>query len=217
MFSFAVVVVLPLFLQLASAQSCTRSYTVQDGDICDSISAAQNVSTYQLAAVNSGVIDSTCSNLQPGSSLCLGYEGEDCTTTYTVAAQDTCDTISATYGINSTLLYGNNPQIDSACDNIYVGEVLCVASTIAAPPVGSASVNTAIPSTATAAAFATPTTSSSFASSSLASSSVVPPSVVSSTVDSFSATSSTVTSVAASSSASSGDDDDDDLPYCDEL
>ncbi|KAJ3783655.1 hypothetical protein GGU10DRAFT_360211 [Lentinula aff. detonsa] len=214
MFSFAVVVVLPLFLQLASAQSCTRNYTVQEGDICDSISAAQNVSTYQLAAVNSGVIDSTCSNLQPGSSLCLGYEGEDCTTTYVVVAQDTCDTISATYGINSTLLYGNNPQIDSACDNIYVEEVLCVASTIAAPPIGSASVNTAIPSTATAAAVATPTT---FASSSLATSSVVPSTVVSSTADSFSATSSTVTSVAASSSASSGDDDGDDLPYCDEL
>ncbi|KAJ3709791.1 hypothetical protein EV361DRAFT_923388 [Lentinula raphanica] len=210
MFSkFALVAVLPLFLQIASAQSCTRNYTVQEGDTCDSISAAQNVSTYQFASVNSGIVDSSCSNLQPGANICLGYEGEDCTTTYTVAAQDTCDSISSAYSINSTLLYNNNPQIDSACDNIYVGEVLCVASTIAAPPVGSSSVNTAIPSTATAAAFATPTTSST----------VTPPPATTSTVDSSPVASSTITSAAAASSSSSGDDDDDDsdLPYCDEL
>ncbi|KAJ3809491.1 hypothetical protein F5876DRAFT_66427 [Lentinula aff. lateritia] len=217
MFSLAVAVVLPLFLQSVSAQSCTRNYTVQDGDTCDSISTAQNVSTYQLAAVNSGVVDSTCSNLQPGASLCLGYEGEDCSSTYTVVAQDTCDSIYDAYGINATLLYGNNPQIDSVCDNIYVGEVLCVASTIAAPPAGSASVNTAIPSTATAAASATPTTSSSAISITVASSSVALPVVTTSTITSFSATSSTFTSVAASSSSSSDDGDDDDLPYCDEL
>ncbi|KAJ4474446.1 hypothetical protein J3R30DRAFT_3509162 [Lentinula aciculospora] len=205
------VIVLPLFLHSVNAQSCTRNYTVQDGDTCDSISAAQNVSTYQLATVNSGVIDSTCSNLQVGTSLCLGYEGEDCTTTYAVVAQDTCDSIYSTYGINSTLLYGNNPQIDPSCDNIYVGEVLCVASTIAAPPAGSSSVNTAIPSTATAAASAIPTSSIA-----ITSSFVAAPVVTSSTITSFSATSSTVTSVAASSSSSS-DDDDGDLPYCDEL
>lgn len=36
----------------AAAASCSRSYTIQDGDICDSISAANNASTYQLAALN---------------------------------------------------------------------------------------------------------------------------------------------------------------------
>jgi hypothetical protein len=30
---------------LAQSQSCTRTYTVVEGDICDGISAAQNVST----------------------------------------------------------------------------------------------------------------------------------------------------------------------------
>ena len=34
----------PLFLA-AFAADCTRSYTVQDGDICDTISQAHNVST----------------------------------------------------------------------------------------------------------------------------------------------------------------------------
>lgn len=30
---------------LAQSQPCTRTYTVEEGDICDGISAAQNVST----------------------------------------------------------------------------------------------------------------------------------------------------------------------------
>lgn len=49
---------------------CTRNYTVVQGDICDWISKSQNVSTYQLAAVNVGIIDATCSNLEPGQNLC---------------------------------------------------------------------------------------------------------------------------------------------------
>lgn len=30
------------------------------------------------------------------------------------------------YGISNETLYANNPQIDAECENIYVGEVLCV-------------------------------------------------------------------------------------------
>jgi len=153
---FQVAFAAALLLQSAVAQSCSRNYTVQAGDYCDSISAAQNVSTYQLATVNSGVFNSDCTNLQPGTNVCLGYAGQDCSTTYIVQAQDTCDSITGSYNINATMLYGNNPQINSDCTNIYVGEVLCVASNIAAPPAGSATVDTAIPSTATAAASATP-------------------------------------------------------------
>jgi len=164
-FQVAVAVAVLSVFQSVAAQTCTRNYTVQIGDICDGISAAQNVSTYQLAIVNSGIIDSNCTNLQPGSTLCLGWAGEDCDTTYVVQAQDTCDAITAAYGINATLLYGNNPQIDSACDNIYVGEVLCIASTIESPPAGTASIDTAIPTTATAAALASATSASTDASS----------------------------------------------------
>lgn len=92
------------------------------GDICDSISAANNVSTYQLAAINPS-IDSTCSNLIPGNTLCLGTSGEDCQTTYIVRPDDTCEGIASAHAINSTLLSLNNPQIDSRCSNIYIGEV----------------------------------------------------------------------------------------------
>ena len=47
---------------------------------------------------------------------------------------DTCDAIAASKNVNTTLLHENNPQIDPKCDNIYVGEVLCVANTVIVPP-----------------------------------------------------------------------------------
>ena len=79
-------------------------------------------SRYQLAVANSG-IDSGCDNLQVGQTLCLGLAGQDCTTVYTVQAGDTCDAIATASSINTTMLNTNNPQIDAACDNIYIGEV----------------------------------------------------------------------------------------------
>ena len=75
---------------MVNAQDCARNYTVQPGDVCDKISAAQNVSTYasisfltlfmlrkknpdllcqcryQLATVNEKIIDPACDNLQVG-------------------------------------------------------------------------------------------------------------------------------------------------------
>jgi LysM repeat protein len=116
---------------------CTRNYTVVAGDICDSISKAHNVSTYQLAAVNVGVIDPTCSNLEPGENLCLGTTGEDCTATHVVQDQDSCDSLLAQYNVNATILSQNNPNIDGDCDNLYTGEVLCVSPTVVAPPIPS--------------------------------------------------------------------------------
>ncbi|KAI0639201.1 hypothetical protein C8Q77DRAFT_1267918 [Trametes polyzona] len=153
MFSRSVVAALAAvpFVAQAFAASCTRQYTVKEGDICDSISAANNASTYQLAVVNADAIDAGCTNLQVGQVLCLGTEGEDCKNTHVVQPNETCDVLTGTYNINSTLLYANNPQIDAECNNLYVGEVVCVAETIAVPnvPAGSATPAVIIPATAT--------------------------------------------------------------------
>ncbi|KIM36343.1 carbohydrate-binding module family 50 protein, partial [Hebeloma cylindrosporum] len=103
---------------------CTRSYTVKEGDICDTISQAHNVSTWQLATVNTGSINGDCTNLIPGQTICLGVKAEeDCSTTYTVSVGDTCENIASNNGLNSTILYLNNPQINDDCSNIYLGEV----------------------------------------------------------------------------------------------
>ena len=68
-------------------------------------------------------IDAVCHNLEVGSTLCLGTEGEDCTTTHVVESGDSCQGLQSTYGINSTILYSNNPQLDADCNNLYTGEV----------------------------------------------------------------------------------------------
>ncbi|KAH8109919.1 hypothetical protein DFH11DRAFT_1690999 [Phellopilus nigrolimitatus] len=183
----AAIVALPLLAKTVFAADCARSYTVVQGDVCDGISAAKNASTYQLAAINPA-LDSTCSNLQPGQSLCLGTAGEDCSTTYVVKSEDTCDNILSAHGINSTLLWANNPNIDSGCSNIYIGEVsdlngrpfVCsihLTPFPTVPPVPASGIPaTAIPTTA---------------------------------VNPTSAPSATATD--------NGDDDDDNLPWCDEL
>lgn len=64
----------PLTLSLltlaVSAQTCSRQYTVKAGDICDSISAQQNVSTYVFATFSlllprSCSVPRTATSLQP--------------------------------------------------------------------------------------------------------------------------------------------------------
>ncbi|CAE6444859.1 unnamed protein product [Rhizoctonia solani] len=117
----------------AFATECTRTYTVKEGDWCNTISQAQNVSTYQLSTVNADKINDACTNLEIGQELCLGTKGQDCTKTYNVVKDDTCDKIIMGAGINATMLYTNNPQIDDRCSNILIGQVLCVANEYLAP------------------------------------------------------------------------------------
>lgn len=126
--------VVAAIVSVVAAGSCVRQYTVKAGDICDGISASQKVSTYQLATINKGIINDQCSNLVPNETICLGYQGEDCTTVYTVKKDDTCDAIAAANKVNTTLLHENNPQINPDCKNIYIGEVLCVANSVIVPP-----------------------------------------------------------------------------------
>ncbi|KAJ7654787.1 hypothetical protein B0H17DRAFT_1163488 [Mycena rosella] len=139
MFALGLLMAMPLIASAASISArgeCVRHYTVQQGDICDSISAANNVSTYQLKTINAGYIDAGCGNLIPGDDICIGYAAEDCSTTYVVVPDDTCEAITAAHGIADEILRTNNPQINAECDNIYIGEVLCVSSLVQVPHSG---------------------------------------------------------------------------------
>ncbi|KAJ3553301.1 hypothetical protein NM688_g3688 [Phlebia brevispora] len=129
MFSRVQIAALTLFVAVSQVlaqlpANCARDYTVKAGDICIDISAANN-----LAFVNP-VINAQCTNLFVGEELCLGVTGQDCTTTTVVQSGDICDTIADEADIPLSTLLANNPNIDSLCTNIVVGEVLCTASTI---------------------------------------------------------------------------------------
>jgi len=148
MFSFntvlAFVSVVPAFVSAASS-SCTRTYTVQPGDYCDLISAANNASTWQMAVLNSDAVKNDCGSLQPGQNLCIGSQGQDCQTTHVVQAGDTCSAVVAKANINMTMFMSNNPQIDADCTNMYIGEVMCVANFANAPPIPSFGMPTITP------------------------------------------------------------------------
>ena len=49
--------------------------------------------------------------------------GQDCQDTHTVMSGDTCGLIAQQAGTTLSILLQNNPNINSACTNIYPGEV----------------------------------------------------------------------------------------------
>ena len=55
--------------------------------------------------------------------LCLGLDGQDCTTVAVIQAGDSCSAIADNAGIPVTTLLVNNPNVNSECSNIYPGEV----------------------------------------------------------------------------------------------
>ncbi|KAI0666507.1 hypothetical protein C8Q78DRAFT_930262, partial [Trametes maxima] len=114
----------------AQEPNCARNYTVVAGDTCDGISAKENVSTFQLATVNADKIDAACDNLAIGEPLCLGITGQDCQVTHVVESGDSCDSIAQGAGTTVAILLANNPNVNSECTNIGIGEVLCTANEI---------------------------------------------------------------------------------------
>ncbi|KAF8166817.1 hypothetical protein BJ912DRAFT_1002031, partial [Pholiota molesta] len=105
-----------------SGTPCARNYTVQAGDFCDAISAAQNVSTYQLATVNSAIIDPTCSN-------CSSARSSASDSLARTAPPSPLSSRKRVRGNRSSgqyhhaVLLANNPNVDADCTNIYPGEV----------------------------------------------------------------------------------------------
>ncbi|KAG2367129.1 hypothetical protein BDR07DRAFT_1449010 [Suillus spraguei] len=133
-FFAARLVALAVITSVVSGQAlptgCDRNVTVQAGDTCNAISAKHNVSTYQLAAVNSKIIDPACDNLSVGEVVCLGIKGQDCNVTHVMQTGDTCRSIANAAGIPIKTLLTNNPNVNTICTDLYPGEVLCTANQI---------------------------------------------------------------------------------------
>jgi len=163
MFSSLVTVFASAALASAIGMCARDAYKIQVGDYCDLIAAAHNSTTYQLAVSNWPVINEAGTNLALDGTLCLGIQDQDCQANYVVQPGDYCDLIASKTGINSTMLMANNPQIDEACDNIYEGEVLCVAPTLLVTPApeGFVMPGSSFESSATASTSASPVTTTS--------------------------------------------------------
>lgn len=106
-----------------STLTCTASYTVQDGDDCNSVARANNVSTFALL-YNNGLNIYCMDFPAAGTSLCLPPQ----CIVYAVQPGDTCDSIvNSTAGITVTQLLAWNPNINSLCGNILglAGNEIC--------------------------------------------------------------------------------------------
>lgn len=107
--------------------SCSQSekYTIKDGDDCQSISVAHNVSTWALLQHND--LQAYCQNFPgKGTSLCLPKKCN----IYTLKQNDTCDGIvgSQPGDISVTQLRSWNPFINKMCGNLFqwTGYQICV-------------------------------------------------------------------------------------------
>jgi LysM repeat protein len=98
----------------APTLACTTVYAPKSGDTCNSISEANQVSTYGIT--NRNGLYSDCSNLATKSSLCM----PDKCTTYKVGLNDTCDGIieKSANAISGSQFLAWNPNINALCSNI---------------------------------------------------------------------------------------------------
>ncbi|KIK69094.1 hypothetical protein GYMLUDRAFT_35142 [Collybiopsis luxurians FD-317 M1] len=116
---------------LAQNSTCRATYTVVSGDNCVAIAAKFNVSDPALLAANPAV-DANCDNLFVGQQLCIPPPPAGCAAQYTVVSGDNCVAIAAKFNVADSALLAANPAVDSNCDNLSVGQVLCIPP----PPTG---------------------------------------------------------------------------------
>lgn len=119
---------------------CTQYYTVVSGDSCSAIDTTYSITFAQFRTWNPEV-DENCSNIQVGEAYCVastntGSGGTpsnlasgsftNCSTYYTVVSGDSCTAIDTTYNLALADFYRWNPEVNTDCTNIGVGEAYCV-------------------------------------------------------------------------------------------
>ncbi|KAL4924009.1 uncharacterized protein BDV17DRAFT_295820 [Aspergillus undulatus] len=102
----------------------TVTYTIRGNETCAEISAARNVSTPSLKALNG--LDSQCAYLASGQTLCL----PDVCELHLVRSNDTCDSITGNLSrsVSTPTFQSWNPSINSKCSNLQalVHQYVCI-------------------------------------------------------------------------------------------
>ncbi|KAJ7708606.1 hypothetical protein B0H16DRAFT_1438492 [Mycena metata] len=119
---------------------CADYYTTVANDSCDTIAAAQDITSEQFLALNPGL---TCAGLLAGAAYCdfpltpilntgppsnlAAGSLKNCTTYYTIASGDSCTTVDQQFKIALVDLLRWNTALTSSCTTIGLGEAYCVA------------------------------------------------------------------------------------------
>ncbi|KAF4489259.1 LysM domain-containing protein [Colletotrichum fructicola Nara gc5] len=114
------------------SSECAASYHVQDGDTCDSIAEAHSVPSRELLEANDH-LDNWCGGIQVGQDLCLPAQCN----LHLVTPDDSCDSVTAEYGVSIDNLSEWNPKIYIQCDgfNKTISGFICVGGVLERPPV----------------------------------------------------------------------------------
>jgi LysM repeat protein len=132
--------------------NCGKYYQVQTGDFCQVVAVNQTISLPLFEAINPD-IDLKCDNLVPGLWYCVSPiqywnqtgtpttpseipaptttpdgSTDDCYQWYVVQPNDNCALIESSFGITFTQLQMWNPNLNSTCGNLLLGEAYCVDS-----------------------------------------------------------------------------------------
>lgn len=124
-------------------EGCTKYYTVVSGDSCAVIESEFNVTLAQFISFNPE-INSQCTNLGLGSAYCVassnatstgpppnvapGTITDGCTDYHTVVSGDSCSVIETTFNLTLAQFIAMNPEINSQCTNLILGDAYCVHS-----------------------------------------------------------------------------------------
>ncbi|KAF6817201.1 LysM domain-containing protein, partial [Colletotrichum plurivorum] len=92
---------------------CATTYRVREGDTCDSIAAAQEVPSRDLAEANED-IDARCDGLEAGRDLCLPAKCK----VHPLTPGDSCESLLETYGAGRESLAAWNPKLYIQCDSL---------------------------------------------------------------------------------------------------
>jgi LysM repeat protein len=105
-------------------RSCIQKYPVSSGDTCSSIGAEFGLTGTAISSANP-TINSGCTNLQLGQSLCI--PDKSCMLKHIVASSnETCNEIGAEFNVTASDIISANPIINSGCTNLQVGLILCI-------------------------------------------------------------------------------------------
>ncbi|KAL4966909.1 uncharacterized protein BDV14DRAFT_207712 [Aspergillus stella-maris] len=134
-----------------TTRNCGEYYQVRRGDYCDSIADRFSIGLQLFEDINPS-IDDECTNLVPGLWYCVlptrdwdatitttitatyttapapttSGTTDQCYEWYVVRAGDTCDMISAVYGVPVEDIRLWNPSLNSECSNLRSGRAYCV-------------------------------------------------------------------------------------------
>ncbi|KAJ7062138.1 hypothetical protein C8F01DRAFT_1368795 [Mycena amicta] len=124
---------------------CTKYYTIVSGDGCASVESKFNITLTQLIQMNPE-LNSQCTNLALGEAYCVASSNSTstgtgppanlapgtitagCTKYYTIVSGDGCASVDSKFNITLTQLIQMNPELNSQCTNLALGEAYCVAS-----------------------------------------------------------------------------------------